>query len=192
MQSIEGLEPTKKHVEPPTKQQHEVLEFFNWVTEEVGRISKKENLFERFVLTSSAIEQVMLPSLMKFVAKHHKIELSSEIFERGNQGHQINWLYYGLSHDRKLFDLLEKSRKTRNEFIHRFYKSPKIKKGQEKYIRHAIANNRKVMIEIINRFEFKDGIHKDLPSLNLYALGWKDCKKQILETMNKKLQELKA
>src|ERR1035437_9014530 len=131
---------------------------------------------ESLLISWSMIEQISLPRLIKFVADRLKIELPSDIQRLNLQ--TTNLVYYCLSHDKLLFNQLEKGRKYRNEIVHQMDKEDSISKI-EKNAAEATIFILEILKEINDRFAGKTLI----PSINLYRNGWNDALSNIVDRL---------
>jgi hypothetical protein len=162
--------------------------YIKWVLKFSREIGKKKNSYEKFLLSQSAIEKVLMPRLINFVAEHLKISIPQRMVELNSEA--VNHVYLAISHDKELFDLLEVARKKRNnDVIHRKINVENVdSQNDKKLLKAAIGANFAVLIAILDRF---GKTPHPIPSLHLYSRGWNDCRKKILETMNAELEDIR-
>jgi hypothetical protein len=134
------------------------------------------SLIEAQALSWASIDQLLLPRLIGWIAKIHKLVLPNQVLKLNAQS--MNLIYLTLSHDVKLFEKLEGARRKRNEIMHKLTTlgdASSIKKKAEESVKENIL----LQQEIMKRFSGKTPI----PSINLYRNGWNDALGHLTETI---------
>src|SRR3989344_9610860 len=115
--------PTKKldDEKEPVQPNWEESEFAKTIDGQIMAMLKKavdnKYFIEAQTLSWSAIEQLLLPRLIAWIADVLKIDLPKKVYNLNAQS--INFLYLCISHDEKLYKKLEIGRKQRNKIIHK-------------------------------------------------------------------------
>jgi len=131
-------------------------------------------------LSWSAIEEILLPRLIGWIAKIQKIKLPEEVDRMGAQNKNI--LYLCISYDELLFRKLEQARKKRNKITHQLTSLSSLEDINIK-AKDATKDNVLLQQAIMKRFNGEVLI----PSINQYKKGWNDA----LERLKKKLLDEK-
>lgn len=146
------------------------------VTLMVKSALENNSFIEAQTLSWATIEQLLLPRLIDWVAKVHKLNLPDEVYKLNAQS--INLLYLTFSHDIELFHKLEQARKKRNEIMHKLTKL-----GDVVSIKKAAIESTKTNVllqkEIMKRFSGE----VQIPSINLYRNGWNDALDGVLKKL---------
>lgn len=174
----------KSPPEPKLKEKKFIETLEGQVLKQIGKSLENRHFIEAYVLSWATIEQVLLPRLMKFIAERLRINLPKQIWNL-NQ-YVFNQVYYCISHDKDLFNKLEKGRKLRNEVIHEMYTQDSLRSIQKKSLKALEYNNKKLILPIIDRLSGK----KIIPSLTLYARGWNDAGKEVNSRIERIKKEL--
>ncbi len=132
------------------------------------------HFIESQVLSWSLIEQILLPGLISFVAKNLKIKIPKNIYKVNIQN--IIYFYYCLSHDKDLYENLEKGRKLRNKVVHKLYKEEN-KKAIMNIAKESTLYNM-LVLEAIEKRSMGEVL---IPSVNLYRNGWNNALKKAVE-----------
>lgn len=135
-----------------------------------------KSFIEAQTLSWATIEQLLLPKLIGWIAKVHKLNLPDEVYKLNAQN--INLLYLMFSHDILLFQKLEQARKKRNEIIHRLTKLGDVD-SVKKAAKESTMTNILLQEEIMKRFNGEVSI----PSINLYRNGWNDALDGVLKKL---------
>ncbi len=167
-----------KEIKPklPTKEEVEFFETLEGKTiKYIKECLENKRSFEGYVYSWALIEQVLLVKLIKFIAKHLKIDVPGGVWKMNQMA--INYFYYAISHDKELYDNLEMGRKKRNKITHELINqhSSDLLKGD---IKKALLHDWKKIISLIfDRLSGKETV----PSLKLYSDGWNNAINRCVE-----------
>lgn len=131
------------------------------------RIKEAEGI-EKYMLCWAIIEQMTLPSLIRFI--FCKLKLKNIPSLEDMKTSQMISCYYFISHDEKLYSCLVFANKERNKLIHDFpigKVTPEIKKKLKENTTFVLKN---IFVPILERLTGK----KTIPVLTLYGQGWND------------------
>lgn len=162
--------PSKEEIEFSLSLEGKTIKY---ITECLGN----KKIFEGYIYSWALIEQVLLVKLIKFIAKHLKIDVPNGLWKMNQMA--INYFYYAISHDKKLYDNLEIGRKNRNKITHDLinqHNSDLLKKEITKALKHDWI---KIISLIFNRLSGKEIV----PSLKLYSDGWNNALDRIIENL---------
>ena len=137
------------------------------------------HFMEAYILGWSSIEQFALPELIEHVSE--KLKLKTPKGVSGTPAIHLIRYYYFLTHDKELYDALERARKRRNTLTHNLIKHETWKDVKDSY-------KDGLKIDILNLFElFIKRYEGDAPYpvLQLYADGWNACKESFREELEK-------
>lgn len=137
------------------------------------------HFIEAQTLSWSAIEQLLLPRLIGWIAKEFGVSLSKETDRLNSQN--LNLIYLCLSHDEELYKKLEICRRQRNKITHKLTSLGDIN-SVNKIAKSYTEANILLQQEIMKRF---DGI-VPIPSINLYRKGWNDALNSAIKVIRKK------
>lgn len=158
----------------------EESEFVKSIDGQVMVMVKKAILNDSFIeaqtLSWATIEQLLLPRLIGWIAKVHKLVLPDEVYKLNAQS--INLLYLTFSHDVELFKKLEDARRKRNEIMHKLTTLGDVA-SIKKMAKESTRVNVLLQQEIMKRFDGKIQI----PSINLYRNGWNDALDGVLKKL---------
>lgn len=160
---------------PDSDQSLFLNKLFEEIMDQVIKANKGHRSLESYILGWSTIEQFLLPELISAIAKRLKVNPPSKMDEI--PAATLFKYYYYLSHDKVLYDALEKARKTRNSLVHSLNRHEKwtdINNGFKKAIKDDIAPLYKLIAD-----RYSD--HTLIPVLSLYKKGWDDRTKKIEE-----------
>ncbi len=147
---------------------------------------KGHRLVEAHFLIWASVEQFMLPNLVIFVASKLEIIIPKDALDV-NFVHLVKY-YYFLSHDKELFQALEKARKNRNKLTHELHKQTDWK-NIKKSFKESMKKDISTLLSLFqDRFNGKTAI----PSLALYTKGWNDALSGIVKKMEKEIKDIKA
>lgn len=170
----------KKAPPQPTSKEKKFIETLEGqIMKQIFEDLRKKHFVEAYIFSWATIEQVMIPRLMKFISGRLEIKLSKSVW--GLNQYVINQIYYCISHDKDLFDKLERGRKLRNQIIHKMYRQDNLSSIQKRALKGVKYNHRKLIPSILDRFSGKVPI----PSLTLYAKGWNDSLDKAIEELEK-------
>jgi len=141
------------------------------------------SFIEAQTLSWAAVEQILLPRLIGWIAGKHKVNLPSEVYKLNAQS--INLLYLTFSHDVELFNKLEQARKMRNKIIHELTKLGDILSIQG-IAKESTLVNVTLQQEIMKRFSGE----VQIPSINLYRNGWNDALGAITKELKQKISDI--
>ena len=169
----------KEPIRPTLKEKKFIETLEGQIMNQILKSIERKNFIEAYIFSWATIEQAMIPRLIKFVAERLKIKLSKSIWA-SNQ-FIINQIYYCISHDKDLFNKLEKGRKLRNKIIHKMYTHDKLSSIKKEALKGIKHNHAKLMPSILDRLHGKVII----PSLTIYVKGWNDALKKAIEKIKK-------
>ena len=149
------------------------------LTDEIVKAWKKGYVLHSLILSSSIIEEVLIPHLTDMVfirlgISNKKMLLNQENF------YIKNLLYFALTQDSKLFEKLEKYRKIRNKVTHKIIKYQNIDKIKEEADK-GLKCFRDIVKEVRSRLKGETPI----PVLSYYPKGWNDAINKVLERIKK-------
>lgn len=151
----------------------------------IEKVDEKKYL-EGLVVATQCIESVLIPLLINLIIK--RLDLKGLFLDYKNMKfYQLNLVYLSLSHDTKLYELLEKYRKLRNKIIHKITSFDTTTDIALK-TKNGIKIFGKVYDEIDNRLRGKTPI----PVLTLYSRGWNDYRKQVISRFSRIIRELEG
>lgn len=161
-------------VEVPTDDESVfAIKLKNELFEQFVDAKKSDRHMESFVLLWTLLEQFYIPDLISLISRRLKLDVPQGLSDM--HASQSFKLYYYLSHDKELYDDLERCRKKRNKLMHRMYDHESweeiqegFKNGPKEYLVPAVY-------KVMDRFKGKTPI----PVLNLYSNGWNDHRKKI-------------
>lgn len=137
---------------------------------------ENNSFIEAQTLSWATIEQLLLPRLIGWIAKVHKLSLPDEVYKLNAQS--INLLYLTFSHDIELFQKLEQARKKRNEIMHKLTRLGDVV-SIKKVAKESTKINVLLQEDIMKRFNGEVPI----PSINLYRNGWNAALDGVLEKL---------
>jgi hypothetical protein len=161
------------------KASEQKLKYLTEIIEEIKKAKKQGYLLHALMLSSSIIEEVLLPHLTEMVLARLKIINKKAIFT--NKVSVRNSLYFALTQDTVLYEKLEKYRKTRNNVVHKIFNYQSIEK-----LNKEADIGLKYFIDISSDIGDRLSGKAPLPVLTYYAKGWNDAIKKAVETINKK------
>ena len=132
------------------------------------------HFIEAQALSWSAVEQLHLPRLIRWIAKELKLALPKEIYKLNAQS--VNLVYFCISHDQKLYKRLEENRRQRNKIIHKLALQGDIE-SINKLAKECTKSHILLQQEIMKRFSGTVLI----PAINLYRNGWNDALNTALD-----------
>lgn len=166
-----------------TQQEKFLKEHFELqISSEALDAHNEKEFIKSSMLSWSYIEEYYLPTFIVWLAKFHKLPLSIKIIDKANAASLIQY-YYLLSHDRVLYEKLEKARKYRNRLIHNLYRSSSVDEIDKLAQRSSKFNLNLILKDIWNR-ESGD-VH--LPSTVIAVNARNDLRKEQRERMKKLL-----
>jgi len=152
---------------------------FAFLLNEMDESRKGNRPFELYIFAWSLIEEILLPELIKFVAKNLKFPVPKTLFK--SRQISLNLFYLALSGgDNELFDKLERSRKTRNVYIHNLITSENLIDMNLK-LKKATSD----LVDIIELIKLRQMGKSPIPSVNRYYKGWNDAISTCLEAIKK-------
>ncbi len=113
---------------------------------------KQKDFLKAAMLSWSYIEEFFLPSSIKFVAKHQKVKLDSNLLTNRSSYHLIRY-YFLISYDNEMFDILEEARKLRNKVVHQIYKTKSMATISQRAKESAKYNLFSVLEHMLDRQE---------------------------------------
>ena len=131
------------------------------------------------VMSWSFIEQYYLPTTIMNVAKGLKVPMPSDI-AKAHVGVVIKF-YLLITHDKELYDKLEKARKLRNKITHEIYAKKNLELVDSAYKESAKFN----MALIVDMFDRELG---DVPIPSL--LIWQKARESLRNEQKKRLAEM--
>ena len=171
------MEKTLPLVKPDLKKRKEIEGMTTQLLQQCLKATKGRRYYEAYMLGWTSVEQFLLPDLLGFVSKKLKVNLPKNLPELP-VSHVIR-LYYFISHDKELFQELERSRKTRNKLIHNLYKQQdwsRVKLSLKTSLKKELGT----LFELFqNRFSGKTPI----PALQIYRKGWNEALEQLKEKL---------
>jgi hypothetical protein len=159
---------TKKEVLQPDKVEADFAKTIDGqILNLIIKSIENNHYIEAQTLSWAALQELLLPRLIGWIADNLKLKLPKEIYKLGAQG--LNFLYLTISHDEILYKKLEEARKLRNQVTHTL---TSLKEAGElnKISKESTLLNITTQQEIMKRFQGKFPI----PSINLYRNGWND------------------
>ena len=170
----------KKENEKMNKTEIEFFKTLEWkILEQGHKAYKKKSYIETAVLSWSIIEEIYIPRIIGFIDKKLKIGIPSNIFESKTSGILID-IYFCISHDKQLYEILKKGNSLRNKLIHQVVKQKDLKQVN-KLAKDVCKVSADIMMEFIERFDGK----KSIPVLMMYANGWNDCREKTTKIIKK-------
>lgn len=167
------------HKEYKLTEDESINKKFSLLIEEMELAEKNKRPFELYIFTWSLIEEILVPELVKFVAKNLRMDPPSAVFKLSQIS--INYFYLAISGgDKELFEKLENARKTRNTYVHKLVISDNIIDMDTK-VRRELKN----LSALIRLIQVRQTGKKAIPSINRYYLGWNDAIEKCLETIRK-------
>jgi hypothetical protein len=134
------------------------------------------SFIEAQTLSWATIEQLLLPRLIGWIAKIHKLDLPDEVYKLNAQS--INLLYLTFSHDIELFQKLEEARRKRNEIIHKLTTLGDVS-SMKRVAKESTEINILLQEEIMKRFSGE----VQISSINLYRNGWNDALNNVAKEL---------
>lgn len=146
--------------------------------EQLGKSRKRHAHVEAYLLAWTMVEQVLLPSLIRFVAHALTLKNIPEV-DKKHVSYSINY-YYLLSHDMSLYENLCKANGDRNKIIHGLKTAEDIVTINRKARVATDYLLKNVTVLILKRLVRKS----EVPVLVLYSKGWNDCRAEVLKSLD--------
>lgn len=177
--------PGKKKLPQPSNSDIVKANYFEVQILDVALTAYKNKQYLKSAMMSwSFVEEFFLPTVIEYIAKKQNISFKRDLIE-SSVNHLIKY-YYFISYDEDLYELLEKARTLRNEFVHKSYKSGSIEQIAKQAKESAKYNIHTLIGPILDRLSGKVTV----PSLTLYANGWNDMRSKMLKDLEKRKREL--
>ncbi|MFA5993886.1 MAG: hypothetical protein WC823_02890 [Parcubacteria group bacterium] len=155
-------------------------EKFNTIYYKSFKTIKKSIGIEGFILTWAFIEEIMLPSLIRWIA--HRLKMKEMPNIKKMTASQLIATYYFISHDLTLYKNLLRANSMRNDIIHGVYGESGSNKTVEEYNRSKEYLLNDVAVPILERFSGNPIV----PVLTLYSQGWNECRDKIIAIIKSK------
>lgn len=163
------------------KQSDKEIKYLEEIVDEIIEARDKGYLLQALMLSSSILEEVLLPLLTKMVLNRLKITDEKKMFTEKNKSfYKRNSLYFALTQDAKLYKKLERYRKIRNNVTHKILSYQSIEK-----VKTEAKVGMKYFKEIANDISDRLGGKTPIPVLNYYAKGWNAAIKKAVKIIDK-------
>jgi len=152
------------------------LKNFVKLSEYAAKSKKEGYIIESFIIVYQIMQEMFLLELRRRTLVALGLRKLEKKFSKQQNSYNINLEYVALTHDIELFELLEKTRKIRNELIHKLSSDESFNVSKQKAAK-AYKLVQKLVGEISKRLKGT----KPIPVLNLYPKGWNDCRAQSIK-----------
>lgn len=141
---------------------------------------KSGDYLKSALLSWSYIEEYYLPTTINHIVGILKVKIDKDLVEKSNS-YQLIRYYLLVSHDREMFEILEKARKLRNEIIHGLMKSGNIEDVHTRAKKCAYYNLHEALNSMLDREDGK----VIAPSLLIAVNARNDLRAEMRERLEK-------
>ena len=154
------------------------------LTKYVNECKKNKHSIEALIIAFQIAGDIFVPMLIDFILYNLELNTCKSKYREQNE-YNKNLSLLALTHDIKLYNLLEKLRKTRNIIAHDISSGKDIEKAKRK-AEEGLELYKTISLEIRDRLNGKIPI----PSLKLYLDGWNDSIRHITDNWDNIIREV--